>query len=42
MDSIFGKKEPKEPYVPPPLPVESKKSTVEWVSVPVDTEQKDK
>ena len=42
MDAIFGKKPPKEPYVPPPLPDLSKDSKVEWVSVDIDTNKKDK
>jgi hypothetical protein len=41
-DSIFGKKKPKEQYVPPPLPVVEKKSNIEWVNSKVDTEQQDK
>ena len=43
MDAIFGKKPPKEPYVPPPLPTETKESKVEWVSGnSVDTNKQDK
>ena len=42
MDAIFGKKPPKPQYVPPPLPVEEKKSTVEWVNSTVDKAQEDK
>ena len=42
MDAIFGKKPAKEPYVPPPLPVETKKSTVEWVGGTVDKNTQDK
>ena len=38
MDAIFGKKPPKEPYVPPPLPDVEKKSTVEWVSANSSTD----
>ena len=41
-DAIFGKKKQKEQFVPPPLPVVEKKSTVEWVNSQVDTVQKDK
>jgi len=41
-DAIFGRKQPKEQYVPPPLPVEEKKSSIEWVTNKVDTDQQDK
>ncbi len=36
IDSIFGKKEPKARYVPPPLPEEIKEeSTIQWSTSPV-------
>ena len=32
-ETIFGKKPPKEQYIPPPLPPEEKEeSKVEWIS----------
>ena len=32
-ETIFGKKPPKEQYIPPPLPTEEKEeSKVEWIS----------
>ena len=38
-DAIFGKKPPKEPYVPPPLPeMEEEKSKIDWGNVR-DSEQ---
>jgi hypothetical protein len=34
LDAIFGKKPPKEPYVPPPLPDMSEENkTVDWGNV---------
>jgi hypothetical protein len=31
LDAIFGKKPPKEPYIPPPLPdMSDEKKTVDW------------
>jgi hypothetical protein len=38
-DAIFGKKPPKEPYVPPPLPdMSEEKPKIEWGNVR-DSEQ---
>lgn len=42
MDAIFGKKPPREQYVPPPLPTETRQSKVEWVNSNLDNVDKDK
>ncbi len=40
LDAIFGKKLPKEQYIPPPLPeVTNEKSKVEWTTEVKDSQQ---
>lgn len=42
MDTIFGKKSPREQYVPPPLPdMTEEKKQVQWVNEQNQSETKD-